>query len=178
MKLETERMILRPWEDSDAAELYRLASDPDIGPRAGWPIHTSVENSLEVIHRALSAPETYAVMLKETGLPVGSIGLKEPQERFEEEKGLQMEVGYWLGKEFWGRGLMPEAVGEVLRRGFEELDCAVIWCGHYDFNDQSRRVIEKSGFVYQRTVDTTNLLGETHPTLCYAMTRKAWEERP
>ena len=177
MKFETERMILRPWEDSDAAELYRLASDPDIGPRAGWPVHTSVENSLDTIRNVLSAPETYAVVLKETGLPVGSIGLKEPQERFKEEKGLQMEVGYWLGKEFWGQGFMPEAVREVLRRGFEELGCAVIWCGHYDFNGQSRRVIEKSGFVYQRTVDTTNLLGKTHPTLCYAMTRNEWGER-
>ena len=177
MKFETERMILRPWEESDAAELYRLASDPDIGPRAGWPVHTSVENSLDTIRNVLSAPETYAVVLKETGLPVGSIGLKEPQERIEEEKGIQMEVGYWLGKEFWGRGLMPEAVREVLRRGFEELGCTVIWCGHYDFNDQSRRVIEKSGFVYQRTVDTTNLLGKTHPTLCYAMTRNEWGKR-
>lgn len=177
MKFETERMILRPWEDADAAELYRLASDPDIGPRAGWPVHTSVENSLDTIRNVLSAPETYAVVLKETGLPVGSIGLKEPQERFKEEKGLQMEVGYWLGKEFWGQGFMPEAVREVLRRGFEELGCAVIWCGHYDFNGQSRRVIEKSGFVYQRTVDTTNLLGKTHPTLCYAMTRNEWGER-
>ena len=177
MKLETERMILRPWEDADAAELYRLASVPDIGPRAGWPVHTSVENSLDTIRNVLSAPETYAVVLKETGLPVGSIGLKEPQERFKEEKGLQMEVGYWLGKEFWGQGFMPEAVREVLRRGFEELGCAVIWCGHYDFNGQSRRVIEKSGFVYQRTVDTTNLLGKTHPTLCYAMTRNEWGER-
>ena len=177
MILETERLSLRPWEEADAEELYRLASNPDIGPRAGWPVHSSVENSRETIQKVLTAPETYAMVLRESGKPVGSIGLKQPQERFEDLQGLQMEIGYWIGREFWGRGLMPEAVAEILRRGFEDLGCAVIWCGHYDFNGQSRRVIEKSGFVHQRTVNTTNLLGNTHPTLCYAMTREQWEKK-
>ena len=177
MALETNRLLLRPWEEGDAARLYRLASDPDIGPRAGWPVHTDEQNSREIIRGVLGAPETYAMMLKESGLPVGSIGLKEPEERFADLDGLQMEIGYWLGREFWGRGLTAEAVERILRRGFEDLGCAAIWCAHYDFNDQSRRVIEKSGFRYQRTVDTTNLLGVTHPTLCYAITRGEWQNR-
>lgn len=175
--LESERLILRPWEDGDAVRLYELARDPEIGPRAGWPVHTSKENSLEIIRGVLGAPETYAVVEKASGLPVGSIGLKEPEERFEALDGLQMEIGYWLGREYWGHGLAPESVARILRRGFEELNCVAIWCCHYDFNDQSRRVIEKSGFRYQRTVDTTNLLGKTHPTLCYAITREEWQRR-
>ena len=177
MVLETKRLSLRPWEDGDAARLYELARDPDIGPRAGWPVHTSVENSRETINKVLSAPETYAVILNENGLPVGSVGLKEPEERFADLTGRQMEIGYWIGKPFWGRGLMPEAVERILRRGFEDLGCDAIWCAHYDFNTQSRRVIEKSGFRYQRTVNTTNLLGDTHPTLFYAMTREEWLSR-
>ena len=174
MTLETKRLILRPWAESDAAELYRLACDPDIGPRAGWPVHTGVENSREIIRGVLGAPETYAVILKETGMPVGSIGLKEPEECFDDVEGVQKEIGYWIGKDYWGRGLMPEAVVEILRRGFEDLGCAAIWCAHYDFNDQSRRVIEKSGFRWQRTKDTTNLLDMTHPTLFYAVTKEEW----
>ena len=74
MILETERLILRPWCDYDAPDLYIYASDPDVGPPAGWPPHTSVENSLEIIRTVLSAPETYAVCLKESGKPIGSIG--------------------------------------------------------------------------------------------------------
>ena len=174
MMLETKRMILRPWEESDAAELFRLAGDPEIGPRAGWPVHTGVENSAEIIRGVLGAPETYAMTLRETGVPVGSVGLKEPDERFEDLDGLQLEVGYWIGREYWGRGLTPEAVAEILRRGFEDLGCAAIWCAHYDFNDQSRRVIEKSGFRRQKTKETTNLLGITHPTLFYAITKEEW----
>ena len=71
MILETERLILRPWEETDAEELYKYAKDERVGPMAGWPVHTSVDNSREIIKTVLSDPETYAVVLKETGLPVG-----------------------------------------------------------------------------------------------------------
>lgn len=64
--LQTERLILRAWQESDAEALYRYASNPNIGPIAGWPPHTSVENSREIIKTVLSAPESYAVVLKET----------------------------------------------------------------------------------------------------------------
>ena len=177
MELKTERLILRPWKDEDAVQLFALAGDPDIGPRAGWPVHTSAENSLDIIRGVLGAPETYAMVSRECGLPVGSIGLKEPDERFDDVEGLQLEIGYWIGRDFWGMGLTPEAVKEILRHGFEDLDCAAIWCAHYDFNDQSRRVIEKTGFRLQKTKDTTNLLDATHPTLFYALTKEEWQQQ-
>ena len=66
--METERIILRPWRDSDAEVLYRWASDPDVGPRAGWPPHQSVEESLEIIRTVFrDATNTWAIELKETG---------------------------------------------------------------------------------------------------------------
>ena len=64
MILETERLILRPWEVGDANDLFQYASDPEVGPIAGWPVYTSVENSKEIIKSVLSAPEAYAVVLK------------------------------------------------------------------------------------------------------------------
>ena len=73
MILETERLILRPWEEKDANDLFQYASNPEVGPIAGWPVHTSVENSREIIKSYLSAPEIYAIVLKETMQPVGSI---------------------------------------------------------------------------------------------------------
>ena len=75
MILETKRLLLRPWEESDAPELYRYASSPEVGPITGWPVHTSVENSRQIIRDILSADDTYAVVLKETGKPVGSVGI-------------------------------------------------------------------------------------------------------
>lgn len=75
MILKTQRLILRPWNVDDAETLYKYASNPNIGPIAGWPVHTSVENSRQVIKDVLSEEETYAVVLQQTGEPVGSIGL-------------------------------------------------------------------------------------------------------
>ena len=75
MILETKRLILRPWQETDVKECYQYASDPRVGPIAGWPVHTSAENSRQVIRDVLMVPETYAIVLKETGRPIGSIGL-------------------------------------------------------------------------------------------------------
>ena len=120
--LETSRLLLRPWEETDAESLYRYAKDPAVGPIAGWPPHTSVENSREVIRSILFAPETYAVVLKQTGEPVGSIGLMfgDTVHSADIADG-EAEIGYWIGVPFWGQGLSPEAVRRLLRHGFEDL---------------------------------------------------------
>lgn len=71
MIFETERLILRPWEESDAESLYEYAKDPEVGPIAGWPVHTSVEDSQNIIREVLSAEGTYAVCLKEDRKAIG-----------------------------------------------------------------------------------------------------------
>ena len=58
MILQTQRLILRPWSEDDAEECYKYAKDPQVGPIAGWPVHTGVENSRQVIRDVLTAPET------------------------------------------------------------------------------------------------------------------------
>lgn len=150
--LETERLILRPWSEDDAVSLYRYASHPDIGPIAGWAPHSSVEDSREVIRTIFSAPETYAVVLKDTGEPIGSIGVmfNDGVHSATMEEG-DAEIGYWIGVPYWGQGLIPEAVRCLLRRCFEELAITTVWCGHYDGNRQSRRVMEKCGFIFHHT---------------------------
>ncbi len=153
MKLQTERLILRAWQESDAKALYKYANNPNIGPMAGWPPHTSVENSLEIIKTVLSAPETYAVVLKETSEAIGSIGVifSRSETKSAKMRENECEVGYWIGEPFWGQGLIPEAVNELLRYIFEDLHLAAVWCGYYDGNEKSKRVQEKCGFVYNHT---------------------------
>ncbi len=111
MQLETECLILRLWEDGDAEELYRYARDDRVGPIAEWPPHTSVGNSLEIIRTVLSEPEIYAVVLKSTGKPVGSVGIM-----------------------FAPKGSAPmkkqEAVQKLQQRCFDDLGCTSIWCGY------------------------------------------------
>lgn len=105
MQLETRRLILRPWEERDAEELYRYARDDRIGPIAGWPPHTSVENSLEIIRTVLSEPETYAVILKDIGKPVGSVGIMFAPKGSAPMKEQEAEIGYWIGVPYWGSGI-------------------------------------------------------------------------
>lgn len=139
--METQRLILRPWTESDAESLYKYAKDPAIGPIAGWPPHTSVENSKDVIREILSAPETYAVVLKETNEPIGSVGIMfgDGVHSADMQEG-DAEIGYWIGVPYWGQGLIPEAVNRLLVRCFDELDIKRVWCGYYDGNLKSRRV--------------------------------------
>ena len=146
MTIETKRLILRPWKESDAVILYEYAKDPRIGPMAGWPVHTSVENSLEIIKDGLSEEGTYAITLKGDDRAIGSIGIF-PVKNLPLYEG-ELEIGYWIAVPFWGQGLVPEAVGEILRTAFEEKGEKRVWCGHYEGNDKSRRVIEKCGFEF------------------------------
>ena len=174
MILKTNRLILRPWCEEDAEDLYTYACDPEVGLPAGWPPHTSVEHSREIIRTIFSAPETYAVCCKEDGKPIGSIGLHRNDLAESDD---EYELGYWLGKPFWGQGLIPEAAQELLRHAFEDLHMARIWCGYYDGNTKSRRVMDKLGFVYQRKTEGLEvcLLGEIRTGHSMLLTRKTWE---
>ena len=151
MLIRTERLLLRPWRDSDAESLFEYAKDPRVGPVAGWPVHTSVEDSREIIRTMLSAGETYAVCLRENDRAIGSIGLL-----FGDNSNLRLsegeaEVGYWVGVPFWGQGLIPEALRAIIRHAFADLQLKKLWCGYFDGNEKSRRCQEKCGFSYCRT---------------------------
>ncbi len=158
--ITTPRLILRPWVDSDAEALYRFASDPLVGPAAGWPPHTSIENSREIIRTVLSARETYAMVLRydtadgvtgeiiPAGTPVGSVGIMfKGCGSYPHMRDTEAEIGYWVGLPLWGRGLVPEAVKAIQARCFTDLGLDGLWCGYYEGNEKSRRVQEKCGFV-------------------------------
>ena len=151
MILQTERLILRPWYETDAESLFEYAADEHVGPSAGWPPHTSVENSREVIRTVLSEPETYAVCLKEDNRAIGSIGLMIGRQSNLDLTENEGEIGYWIGATFWGRGLIPEAARELIRHAFIDLGLQTLWCGYFDGNEKSKRVQEKCGFTYHHT---------------------------
>lgn len=155
--LTTDRLILRPWEESDAENLYEYAKNPEVGPIAGWPVHTSVENSIEIIRSVLSQPEHYAVCLKCDNKAIGSIGLHLNGSTDMTDRDDECELGYWIGKPFWGQGLIPEAARELIRHGFEDLHMTIIWCGYYEGNNKSKRVQEKLGFKYHHTCECVDV---------------------
>jgi len=174
--METKRLILRRWEESDAEDLYAYAMDPDVGPVAGWPTHQSVGESLDVIRNVLSAAECYAICLKEDGKAIGTIELKLNGHTDMTERDDECELGYWVGKPFWGRGIMPEAARELLRHAFEDLGMQKVWCGYYEGNIKSKRVQEKCGFKYQWTTQDVDvpLMHEKRTGYVNLMTKEMW----
>lgn len=176
MELETERLLLRPFTQTDAADFYAYAKDPRVGPDAGWPPHRSMAESEEIIRTVFAGPDVFALVLKESGRVIGSAGFV-GQHR-EELGGPDNEIGYSLSAEYWGRGLVPEAVKELIRYGFEELGLRVIWCCHYDGNIKSKRVVRKCGFTYRflRMQRVPGLGDISRLGLCYAMKRQEWEK--
>ncbi len=151
MLLKTSRLILRPWTEADAESLYEYAKNPSVGPAAGWPVHTSVENSREIIHDILSADETYAVTLKDNDSAIGSAGLLRGDKSNLKIADDEAEIGYWIGEPHWGRGYIPEAVRALMRHAFKDLRLSTLWCGYFDENEKSKRVSEKCDFTFHHT---------------------------
>lgn len=174
MKIETKRLILRPWREADAANLFKYASDPDVGPSAGWAPHASIEDSLEIIRTIFAAPEIYAVVLKDTEEPIGSCGIMFSDSLHSAAmKQGEAEIGYWIGKPYWGQGFIPEAIKALLARCFNDLMLDAVWCGYYEGNTKSKRVCEKSGFKFHHTNrDILSPLGDKRTEHFYIMTKE------
>lgn len=178
MEWKTERLLLRPWRAEDAADLYRYAKDPAVGPMAGWPAHKSAEESLAIIRNVLCGAERYAICEKENETAIGSIELRLNGHTDMTERDDECEMGFWLGQPFWGRGYMPEAARALLRRAFEELGMQTVWCGYYDGNEKSKRTQEKIGFRYHHTCDEVPVpqMGEVRVGHTNFMTREMWQK--
>ena len=174
MTLETPRLRLRAWEDSDAEALYLLARDPRVGPIAGWPPHRDLADSRRILRDILQTEESYAIVLKATGAVIGSIGLRRDSDLASGDG--ERELGYWLGVPFWGKGYMPEAAKEVLRHAFEDLKLQTVWCGYYEGNARSQRVQEKLGFTFQRKTQRLYVaqMDEYRTGYVNRMTRDEW----
>ena len=150
--LTTERLTLRPWKESDLNDFYEYASVDGVGQMAGWIPHRNVEESRRILSSFMKQKKTFALEYK--GKVIGSLGVEAySEENYPELDALQgREIGYVLSRAYWGQGLMPEAVKAVIDWLFNEEELDFIIVGHFDRNTQSRRVVQKCGFRYMKTV--------------------------
>ena len=178
MEFVINRLILRPWKESDAESLYEYAKDPEVGSIAGQPIHTSIDNSLEIIKGVLSADETYAVCLKSDNRAIGSIGLIPPAHSHTKANESELEIGYWIGVPFWGNGYISEAVKILQKHAFNDLKCSAMSCGYYDGNQKSKRCQEKCGFRFHHTEENKpcTLMGDVRTEHFTYIPKEEWIE--
>jgi len=153
--LETDRLILRAWKESDLNDFYEYASTPGLGEMAGFSPHKSIDISKSVLQSFILHKNEFAVVEKLSNKVIGSVGLQEswanndsPYSNFK-----MKNIGYVLSKPYWGKGLMPEAVKSVITFCFKNYDLEALTCGHIISNNQSKRVIEKCGFTYVKQTE-------------------------
>lgn len=145
--METKRILLRPWREDDAKTLFKYASDPDVGPRAGWPPHKSVEESLEIIRTLFNNDTTWAIVLKETGEAIGAMGYGPSCECNLPAREGEPLIGYWVGKPYWNKGICTEALRLMLDHIRKTTDIKSLISGHFIDNPASGCVMENCGFV-------------------------------
>lgn len=146
--LTTERIILRPCKPSDLDDFYNYASVDGVGQMAGWKPHENKRESARILNIFIEGKKTFALIYE--GHMIGTVGIEKYDEnRLPEfaDKSCR-ELGFVLSKEYWGRGIMPEAVRAVIKYLFEEINLDIIVCGHFLWNKQSQRVQEKCGFKH------------------------------
>ena len=151
--MESERIRLRPWREDDAPALFKYASDPEVGPRAGWPPHQSEAESREIIRTIFSNDRTWAIVLKETGEPVGCIGYFVHGESNIDIGENDAEAGYWVARPYWNRGIATEALRLLIDYCIHEKGFLSLWCDFFVDNPASGRVMEKCGFRDTGTVN-------------------------
>lgn len=165
--LETDRLVLRDWQFNEAADMLEFYSDTEIWPRAGGCVLTDIVQCQQCIQDYAAAQETWAVVLKETQKPIGSVFLEDIG-RYPGYK----ELEFVLSGAYHNQGYMTEAVKRVLQYAFEILKLEVVAVCHYPDNVSSKRVIEKCGFTYEGTLRRYSKNGQD--SVRYSMTNDDW----
>lgn len=158
--IETERLLLRPFRESDAEAFFKCCQNPNIGNNAGWKPHGSLEESQEILRSVfISQSGIWAIILKEDGRLIGSVGIIPDPKR---ENPQARMLGYWLDESHWGKGYMTEAVQSVLDYGFNTLQLNLITANCYPHNERSQQVLKRYGFIYEGTLHQAELTYDGH----------------
>lgn len=157
--LRTERLVLRAWNLDDLEDFYEYASVEGVGERAGWHHHKSIDESKEILNHFIEGKKTFAIEYRSK--VIGSLGIeKYDEDQFPEYRDKKArELGFVLSKDYWGLGIMTEAVNSVIKYLFEEVKLDIIFCGHFLENKLSARVQEKCGFKYLKIIDYKTRMG-------------------
>ncbi|MGB4660989.1 MAG: GNAT family protein [Mobilitalea sp.] len=172
--IETERLILRPFEQRDLTEFYENSRTPNVGPGAGWEPHKSIEDSQVILDKFLESEEVWALVRAEDNRLIGSVGLHKDPIRSADD--IRM-LGYVLAEDCWGKGYMTEAAKAALGYAFTELMVPFVTIHHYSFNLRSKRVIDKCGFTYEGTLRHASKIydGSIYDLACYSMSKEEWQ---
>ena len=172
--LKTNRMLLRPWRQSDLDDFFEYASVDGVGQMAGWLPHKNKAESQSILNMFIEEKKTFAIEYE--GKVIGSLGIEKYNEDFFPEladyKG--REIGCVLSKAYWGQGLMPEAVSEVICYLFEDCGLDFVTYLYFQTNRQSARIQEKCGFHFLKTVEYPTRMGTVETSNANILWKEDW----
>lgn len=176
--IETDRLFIRNWEIADYSDMFEFDSDEKVNPNAGCSVVRDIKKIKNRLKTLMSNNMSFAIVLKLENKVIGTIGMDEIilDESFKDLN--QRYIGYRLNSSYWGKGYATEATQYFIKYLFENLDLELVWSSHYDFNDKSKRVIEKCGFQYKFSRDTTvkALENRTVTELFYNLNKEEYYE--
>ena len=175
--LETERLCLRPFTLDDEAAMFALVSDPEIDRFVRFEAHRTPAETrafLELVleHYQRGDPFAWAMVLREDGRLIGSCGFV--SQAPERKSG---EIGYWVGKPYWGKGYAAEAARALVRLGFERMGLEQVEAKCFVENRAGQRVIEKLGMKLEGTDRSEMIKGEYPELNMYGISREEWREQ-
>ncbi len=176
-EMETERLLLRKWKQTDFDAFVKFAADPEVMAASGTKPAANLEEAEAQFHRAVRDGGCYAIVLKETGEPIGKIKFQKDLRRYQVNS---LSIGYELRRDRWGSGYMTEAVRAMIACAFERKKVDVLAVSHFTGNDRSRRVIEKCGFHHEGTIRRAfrRYDGEIFDDECYSILREEyWDHK-
>lgn len=179
LPIDTSRLLLRPFIAEDAEDLFNnWASDPQVTRFLTWPCHESLDTSRRIIAEWMdgySDPSFYqwAIQLKPAGPVIGSISVVKLQDATG-----TVEIGYCLGRPWWGKGLMTEALDAVIRTCFEDLEVDCVRATHDPANLASGRVMQKCGMSYEGRLRHAVVIDHVaRDQVVYSILKDEFEER-
>lgn len=162
--LESERLVLRDWKTSDLDDFHEISSNKKVSDLAGFRLKTNKEDSFNNLKKFIELSDDsickvklkelehvvfWAIELKELNKAVGWLELCEASSKPETENfKYAKEIGFVLAEEYWGQGLMPEAIKGILSYLFNEEEIDAVVCSHFKDNYQSEKAMKKCGFQF------------------------------
>lgn len=175
--IETERLIIRYFDNNDVDDYFEFASDPRVGPNAAWAPHVSKKESLKYIKIYKKEKNVFAIVLKKNNKVIGKIGLYKELPVSDFFNKTQRELGFCINPQYWGNGYALEASKAVVDYAFKSLDIDLLWCGHFYYNHQSESVIKRLNFNFYNEIiyDATDI-GKKILANMYYMTKDEYLE--
>lgn len=165
--LETERLILRKWQKCDIYDLFDIFKNSSV-LMGGWQPHPNIDMTAKVLDEYIESDERWAVTLKDSGKAIGSIRIYPDNNR---GKFNAKSINYVLSEKYWGYGYMTEAIKQIIKYLFEEMNIDLLSAFHYPDNVKSKKLLENCGFKYEITINqgSQRYDGQAFDAICYSI---------